>query len=94
MTKIKGIGQWTARYVAMRAFSWPDILLVSDLVIKQTLVNVLNDKESGLLLKELETDMSKYRFNKLYEDCATEYGIRFKPWRSYLTLQLWKDSLM
>ncbi|MDH8679314.1 Ada metal-binding domain-containing protein [Fusibacter bizertensis] len=37
LMKIKGIGIWTAQYVAMRSLSWPDVFLESDLIIKQKL---------------------------------------------------------
>lgn len=38
LMKTKGIGIWTAQYVAMRSLSWPDIFLDSDLIIKQKLM--------------------------------------------------------
>jgi AraC family transcriptional regulator, regulatory protein of adaptative response / DNA-3-methyladenine glycosylase II len=34
---IKGIGDWTAQYVAMRALRWPDALPANDLVLKKRL---------------------------------------------------------
>jgi AraC family transcriptional regulator, regulatory protein of adaptative response / DNA-3-methyladenine glycosylase II len=34
---IKGIGDWTAQYVAMRALRWPDALPANDLVLKKCL---------------------------------------------------------
>lgn len=35
LTAIPGIGKWTATYVAMRAWSWPDAFLQDDYLIKQ-----------------------------------------------------------
>jgi AraC family transcriptional regulator of adaptative response / DNA-3-methyladenine glycosylase II len=32
---LPGIGSWTASYIAMRAWSWPDVFLASDYLIKQ-----------------------------------------------------------
>ncbi len=34
---VKGIGHWTANYIAMRALSWPDIFLETDLIIRKKL---------------------------------------------------------
>lgn len=35
ITAIPGIGRWTATYIAMRAWSWPDAFLQGDYLIKQ-----------------------------------------------------------
>lgn len=35
ITAIPGIGSWTATYIAMRAWSWPDAFLQGDYLIKQ-----------------------------------------------------------
>ncbi|MDU7807643.1 MAG: hypothetical protein E7J62_23800, partial [Serratia marcescens] len=32
---LPGIGGWTASYIAMRAWSWPDVFLAGDYLIKQ-----------------------------------------------------------
>jgi AraC family transcriptional regulator, regulatory protein of adaptative response / DNA-3-methyladenine glycosylase II len=37
LKRIKGIGEWTAQYVAMRALRWPDALPADDLVLKKRL---------------------------------------------------------
>lgn len=37
LQEIKGIGKWTAHYLAMRALSWPDAFLETDLGIKKAL---------------------------------------------------------
>jgi AraC family transcriptional regulator of adaptative response / DNA-3-methyladenine glycosylase II len=41
---LAGIGDWTAQYVAMRALSWPDAFLHSDLGIKKALA-LSNEKQ-------------------------------------------------
>lgn len=41
---IKGIGEWTAQYIAMRALGWPDAFPYSDLGIRKAL-NLTNNKE-------------------------------------------------
>ncbi|MGQ8775628.1 DNA-3-methyladenine glycosylase 2 [Serratia sp. NA_112.1] len=35
LTALPGIGSWTASYIAMRAWSWPDVFLTGDYLIKQ-----------------------------------------------------------
>ena len=35
LTALPGIGLWTATYIAMRAWSWPDAFLPTDLVVRQ-----------------------------------------------------------
>lgn len=35
LTALPGIGSWTANYIAMRAWSWPDVFLAGDYLIKQ-----------------------------------------------------------
>lgn len=37
LMKIKGIGIWTAKYIAMRTMSWPDAFLETDMGIKHAL---------------------------------------------------------
>lgn len=63
---LDGVGPWTADYVTMRLLADPDILLHTDLVVRQG---------------------------------AAHYGIdltdtaRWAPWRSYLSMHLWKRAL-
>ncbi|MFI7193521.1 AlkA N-terminal domain-containing protein [Nocardia nova] len=63
---LDGVGPWTADYVTMRLLADPDILLHTDLVVRQG---------------------------------AAQYGIdltdtsRWAPWRSYLSMHLWKRAL-
>ncbi|MDK2124740.1 DNA-3-methyladenine glycosylase 2 [Parachitinimonas caeni] len=35
LTELPGIGIWTATYIAMRAWGWPDAFLATDLIIRQ-----------------------------------------------------------
>src|SRR5262249_52577353 len=42
---LKGIGDWTAQYLAMRALSWPDAFPASDLGVLRAL-NAKSPKES------------------------------------------------
>ncbi|MGN2636036.1 DNA-3-methyladenine glycosylase 2 family protein [Nocardia takedensis] len=63
---LEGVGPWTADYVTMRLLADPDILLGTDLVVRQ-----------GATL--LGVDLT---------DTA-----RWAPWRSYLSMHLWKAAL-
>ncbi|MBS6864904.1 MAG: helix-turn-helix domain-containing protein [Oscillospiraceae bacterium] len=66
LMKIKGIGSWTANYIAMRAMEWPDAFLETDIGIKHAL--------PGYTPKELLAMSEKW-----------------KPWRSYATMNLWNS---
>ena len=63
---LPGVGPWTADYVTMRLLADPDILLGTDLVVRQG---------AGVLGVDL-TDSD-----------------RWKPWRSYLSMHLWRIAL-
>ena len=90
LTDIKGIGQWTAEYLSMRGMSWPDAFPLTDIVIKNRMLEFLKD-DDGTRLKE-RTDLSKYKLNKLYEKLAVEYAESYRPFRSYFTLALWRGD--
>lgn len=64
LREIRGIGPWTAQYVAMRTMGWPDAFLETDAGIKRA----LPDRSAKELLELAE---------------------RWRPWRSYATLNLW-----
>lgn len=65
LLKLKGIGPWTAEYIAMRALSYPDAFPRGDLG----------------LLKALGTTDPRAA------DALVE---RYRPWRSYAALYLWR----
>lgn len=88
---VKGIGLWSAEYIIMRGYSYPDILLYTDLVIKRKLLPYLED-EGNNVLNEL-TCCSKYKLNKKYERAAIDFAEQFKPWCSYLSIALWNDRI-
>ena len=88
---IKGIGDWTAEYLSMRGLSWPDAFPVTDIVIKNRLLALLKS-DSGQYINEIE-DLSPYKLNKLYILKAEQYAEKYRPWRSYLTLALWRDAI-
>ena len=53
MTAIKGIGPWTANYVAMRVIHWPDSFPKEDVVLRK--------KMGGLSAKQAEAVSQKWR---------------------------------
>jgi AraC family transcriptional regulator of adaptative response / DNA-3-methyladenine glycosylase II len=61
LRSIKGIGEWTAEYIALRALGDTDSFLSTDLIIK--------------------------RACELHPEWQHE---KFKPWRSYAVVHLWK----
>ncbi len=64
LMKIKGIGSWTAKYIAMRTMGWTDSFLETDIGIKKALFPYSE--------KEMISTSEKW-----------------KPWRSYATINLW-----
>ena len=54
LTAIKGIGPWTAQYIAMRALGDPDTFLHGDLVIKKTAARHLGLTSERALLARAE----------------------------------------
>jgi AraC family transcriptional regulator of adaptative response / DNA-3-methyladenine glycosylase II len=64
---VKGIGAWTAEYIAMRALHWPDAFPAGDLVLRRA--------AGGLTTAQL-----------------TKAAERWRPWRSYAAMHLWKRS--
>lgn len=66
LTALKGVGPWTARYVSMRVLRDPDVLLDTDLVVRQ-----------GARL--LDVDLSESE--------------RWSPWRSFVSMHLWRAAL-
>ncbi|MEO6280833.1 Ada metal-binding domain-containing protein [Roseateles sp.] len=71
LTTIPGIGPWTAGYMLMRGWSWPDAFPPGDVVLRKALSG------SGSLLAP-----------KAYLEAAE----RYRPFRSYAVLHLWRHS--
>lgn len=89
MLNLKGIGPWTVEYLLMRSLGYRDAFPVTDVVIKKAMMTFLTD-ENGVKLAKRD-DLSRYKMNKLYEKQAIDYSEKYKPWRSYYTLSLWKN---
>ena len=68
-TSIKGIGDWTANYVAMRGLGMVDAFPAGDLGV----INALNKDNEKITIKEI-----------------VEIAEKWRPYRTYATLCLWK----
>lgn len=67
LMEVRGIGAWTAEYIAMRALHWPDAFPASDLVLRRA--------AGGLSTVQL-----------------TKAAERWRPWRSYAAMHLWRTA--
>ena len=74
LLNIKGIGPWTANYIAMRALSWPDADLAGDIGVRNAL---------ALQGKSIQKN------TKISEKEAREISEEWRPWRSYAAMHLW-----
>ena len=72
LQSIAGIGPWTAHYMLMRGWSWPDAFPPGDVILRRQ----LSRGQPALLAP------------KAYLAAAE----RYRPYRSYAVLQLWRDS--
>ncbi|QBF83990.1 DNA-3-methyladenine glycosylase 2 family protein [Shewanella maritima] len=79
--QVKGIGPWTIAYTQLRGEQQPDVLLSSDLVIKNGL---------KCYVKKQQSEISAKRYQKF----ADELAAKVSPWGSYLTLQIWHQSTL
>jgi 3-methyladenine DNA glycosylase/8-oxoguanine DNA glycosylase len=78
LKSIKGVGDWTAQYVAMRACGAPDAFLAGDLVLQKVVAREMGSSSSGqaadrLSHRELERTAEQWR-----------------PWRAYAAMLLWR----
>jgi len=78
VTKLKsvpGIGEWTAQYIALRAFRFPDAFPAGDLGLQKAAVDIRN-KNSKSKVSEVQ----------LLNRAKT-----WAPWRGYAALLLWQS---
>ncbi|MGQ3051726.1 MAG: DNA-3-methyladenine glycosylase family protein, partial [Roseateles sp.] len=71
LTAIPGIGPWTAGYMLMRGWSWPDAFPPGDTVLRKAL-------SAGA--------------PPLSPKAYLEAAERYRPYRSYAVLHLWRHS--
>jgi AraC family transcriptional regulator of adaptative response / DNA-3-methyladenine glycosylase II len=74
LTAIPGIGPWTAHYMLMRGWSWPDVFPPGDVVLRRALSARIDSQGPPLS-------------PKAYLEAAE----RYRPFRSYAVLHLWRN---
>ena len=75
LTAIPGIGPWTAGYMLMRGWSWPDSFPPGDVILRKALSAQVGGDGPPLS-------------PKAYLDAAE----RYRPFRSYAVLHLWRHA--
>jgi DNA-3-methyladenine glycosylase II len=80
LTRIKGVGRWTAEMILMFTLGREDVFAMDDLGLKQMIIKLYNLKESD-----------KKLLHKKIEDIT----LRWSPYRTYACMYLWnwKDGV-
>lgn len=81
LCELKGIGPWTANYMAMRGLSLPDAFPAADL----GLIKALSNKSE--LREQLKLDDDKQLTGKQILAIAESW----RPWRAYAAIYLWQS---
>lgn len=68
---LRGIGPWTAHYIAMRALGTPDAFPAEDLILRRAAGGTGGPLTATKLTARAE---------------------RWRPWRAYAVIQLWRDA--
>ncbi|CAI1528205.1 DNA-3-methyladenine glycosylase 2 [Serratia fonticola] len=71
LTALPGIGSWTASYIAMRAWSWPDVFLAGDYLIKQ--------RFPGMTPRQIERYAERWRPWRSYATLHLWHNDRWAP---------------
>jgi 3-methyladenine DNA glycosylase/8-oxoguanine DNA glycosylase len=74
LSELPGIGGWTAQYVAMRAYRYPDAFPAGDLGLKRALPHV---------------DQERHQTGPASEKELLARSHAWKPWRAYAAWHLW-----
>ncbi|MDQ3053400.1 MAG: helix-turn-helix domain-containing protein [Actinomycetota bacterium] len=82
LQRLRGIGPWTAAYVAMRGLSDPDVFLGGDLILRRAL-----DTLSGEGSDRSRSDTAACP--PIGERAANDRAVAWRPWRSYAVMHLW-----
>lgn len=82
LQRLRGIGPWTASYVAMRGLSDPDVFLGGDLILRRALDELSADipRPAGV---------SAPPSVPITERAANDRASDWRPWRSYAVMHLW-----
>lgn len=75
---VPGIGDWTAHYIALRAFGFPDAFPAGDLGLQKALAK--NANVSNLISP------------RLTEKQLAQHAAAWSPWRGYAAFLLWNTS--
>ncbi|WP_077038334.1 helix-turn-helix domain-containing protein, partial [Pelomonas sp. KK5] len=75
LCSLPGIGPWTAHYMLMRGWSWPDAFPPGDVILRRCLSP--DGPEGQVLLSP-----------RAYLEAAE----RYRPYRSYAVLHLWRNA--
>lgn len=73
LTRIKGVGRWTAEMILIFSLGRPDVLPLDDLVIRNAMIQLYNVEGKGRALA----------------DRLLEVAAPWRPYRSYACLYLW-----
>lgn len=76
-TALPGIGPWTAHYIALRAMGHPDAFPADDLVLQKAMAPAHAAGGS----------------ERLSAGALSAHAGRWRPWRAYAVLQLWRDAM-
>jgi len=76
LTRLPGIGDWTAQYLAMRALGEPDAFPAGDLGVRQALAGAPGTDGNRKLPSERE---------------VRARAERWRPWRAYAVIALWTE---
>lgn len=96
LQQVRGIGPWTAAYVAMRGLSDPDVFLGGDLILRRAMdaltggrVGTPGTDVGGPAAVNAAVNASAANASAVNERAANERAIAWRPWRSYAVMHLW-----
>jgi DNA-3-methyladenine glycosylase II len=74
LTRIKGVGRWTAEMILIFSMNRPDVFPVDDLGVRQSVLNLYGLPDHG----------------KLTSAGLIELSNEWRPWRSLVSRHLWR----
>jgi AraC family transcriptional regulator of adaptative response / DNA-3-methyladenine glycosylase II len=86
LKRIKGVGDWTAQYVAMRACGAPDAFLAGDLVLQKMAARQIGSirNKGGSRNRGGKAD------DRLSHRELERAAEQWRPWRAYAAMLLWR----